>query len=203
MAYELTQAGLKEAVKDILFRPNFPENMLESSINGAQERIERVLRIPLMEKTLRGVCAASGDSLDVPADFIEAKNIFVNSIPLERVSPEQLSQAPMGGATSCFARKGDEFVFRPSLKAGDTYEVWYYAKQPTMSDTVPSNVWVTDCWEVMLFGTLTLAGELIAEDRVTQWETRYMQGINEVKQEGYDYDYHGSTLHVPSPMADY
>lgn len=204
MAYQATFAGLQQAVKDILYRPAFPQDMLESSIHTSQERLERKLRIPLMEKVVSETF--TGGDFPVPTDLIEVKNFVWDGYPSERVMPEDIQKALVsgnarasGGAPVCFARFGPNFIFAPVAQDGMSYELWYYARQPVLTAPATSNKWLADGWDAMLYGSLTAAGELIADDRVQQWETRYVQAASELKDEGYDLDYKGSVLHVPAP----
>lgn len=160
-------------------------------IRMAELRIYRMLRIRAMEMTLNSDIASDG-TLALPSDYIELKNAYVNTTPyieLERQTPEYIYKMfPYSGQTGVpmvIARLGENFIFAPYPDSTYTVIGIYYGYLPALSDSNPTNWFMTNAPELLLFGALCEAVPYLHEkdysDERVVWETKFQTILNDVK----------------------
>lgn len=76
-----------------------------------------------------------------------------------------------------FFDEQSEILVRPTPDQSYTYDIGFFAYSDLMT-TTPTNWWLTNAWELLLFGALIQAEPYIFNDpRMATWKAMYEEGI--------------------------
>tara|TARA_Y100000389_G_C17421368_1_gene496922 strand:- start:381 stop:980 length:600 start_codon:yes stop_codon:yes gene_type:complete len=193
-----TYSELQSSIADWLNRTDLT-SQIKDFITIAESRLERDLKSPLNEK-IANLSVSSESETTIPSDYVEAKDIFYKKVPLTRVSLGELYTYPdQSGTPTCFARKGEKFVFFPnitSVVSGDL-QINYYYTIPRLSDTNTSNVVFNYSPELYLYGALKEAALFLQQDP-SVWESKYEESFAILMRHVRQAETSGSTAIVES-----
>ncbi len=182
-----TFARLKRAVDSWLIRDDvavdgedFPEIMLI-----AESEISRDVRTIVQEK--RAVLTFDGRAQDLPADFLELRNPFIDSQArkFEYQTPQAFRESPSfatgrvgsfftieGGGGTAGDERAQILIAGPASPSTTLdLEVLYWARFPALINDDDTNWLLTNHFDVYLYATLRAACEYIQEDML---EDRYL-----------------------------
>jgi hypothetical protein len=179
---------------------------LDDYIDLAEARFQRELRLRAQEQ--RATALVSGPYLDLPADFLELRNIQLNGNPvrsLECVSPELIDRNYPQTATAepqVYAILGSEIQFAPVPDGDDEVEIDYWKKFDALSDDVTTNWLLTNAPDVYLWAVMAEATQATGDSSLWQeYETRLAAAIDKLKVFDRRASYSGATLRVrPRPQ---
>lgn len=150
----------------------------------AEAKISRVVRAAVMEKT--ATLTFTGRSEDLPADFLEARNPFVDDTVrrMDYLTPEALRRSSVwstgrvgqfytlegGGGTAPDDRMQMTIAAPASVSTPLSVDVYYYARFPALTAPTDTNWLITNHFDIYLYATLRAAAEFIQEDAL---EDRY------------------------------
>ncbi len=177
-------------------------DLLPSFLELTEERINRVLRV--LGMIVRSQETANAQFIDLPADFIELKNIQLNTTiarPLFYASMQQMDTIralhPEGGEPTHYTISGGQLELAP-VPAEDSetvIEMTYYAKVAALSVDVPTNWLITKAPSVYLWGMCYEASQYIDDAQMAaKYETRFNTAINELQAESDRAESSGSPL---------
>lgn len=165
----MTYSELKTQIAAWLHRGNLTAQ-IDTFIDLFEARANRNLRIPEMEK--RATSTPTGEYVALPSDFLELRNIQLNSTPpflLEYAPPQKIdAMALTTGKARYYTLVGDEFQFAPSA-AGSEIEISYFATIPALSDSNTSNFLLASDPDYYLMGCLYEACIFTRDDRANQY----------------------------------
>jgi hypothetical protein len=147
----------------------------------AQARINRQIRAQAME-TKTTSFSITGEYVNVPADFLEAKHFYIPGSPrrtLKREDAEAMDEYSSSDTPASFAVVGTQFRFAPAPSSTETATLIYYAKPATLAATTqetnslfPTNV------DLYLYATLLEAESFIQDDpRLAVWKSAYDEAV--------------------------
>ncbi len=185
-----TYAQLVSAVRDWLARSgdtaNLPDERVDEFIRMAEADIYAKLRVRQMEAT--AALNVNAQSVALPADFIEARRLFLVDDPriwLEYLSPPQFwreHSSQTTGRPRVYTVEATNVVFGPAPDATYSGSLVYYKRPATLSTEVAALF--TDFPELFLFGALVNAGAFIGEDeRLGTWRGFYAEALARAQQQ--------------------
>ena len=192
-----TLDGLKLSVADWLNREDL-SSVIPDFIELAENRIFHELRAPVNEKTIVLTLSSDGYAT-LPADFLEAKDVFWNYNPLSRVSLTQIHSYTerTGVAPAVFARETYRLRFYPvpTSEASDELRMIYYYDVGRLTSTATSNVVFAAAPELYLYATLSEAAQYLGSDG-SRWEGGYQNAMGRLMQHAKTAEYAGATATV-------
>ena len=197
-----TYAELQTAVANWLDRGDLTDRIVEF-IDLAEARINRNLRLRLMETTATGTLTAGTREYNLPTDYIQAREFHLTTdplVPLSYVTPELMTRT-WGGSTSgtphMFTIIGDKFRLGPAPSSADGYSMLYYKKIPALTPAATTNDMLTNNPDVYLYGCLLEAEPFLQNDeRVQLWATAYQQAVADLQVQDNKDRHSGSELRV-------
>jgi hypothetical protein len=195
-------AGLKASVANWLNRTDLSTEIVDF-IELAENRISHELRIPAMEKTILLNVSSEGYAV-LPSDFLEAKDIFWNYEPLDRITPAQLYRMVdrSGVAPEFYARETYRLKFypTPTVTASDEMRMIYYFDPGRLTDAAPTNVLLSTAPELFLFGALVQAAVFLGTDLAQKdaWEAEYQTALARLTKHAREAEFAGGTPMVQS-----
>lgn len=77
----------------------------------------------------------------------------------------------------------NEFLIRPTPDMVYTYDAAFYVYSPDLSADGDTNWWLTNAWEVLLYGALISAAAFLGDDaRIPIWQGLYEKAIKDVQE---------------------
>jgi hypothetical protein len=190
---------LRTLVKDWSNRTDISNSVIDSFINIAQDRANRILRLPILEGF--STITVTNNTLLLPSDYLEVKSLTVvvngKSIELERkdlafVTKQQNNQ----GIPKYFARKQSKFIIGPSSDVSSADLYYYYVADDLVNDT-DSNWFVEYGTDLLLYGALSeLALYTKNTEEALQYEAKFKATATDLIKMAEDADWSGSTISI-------
>lgn len=189
------------AIGDELNRDDLT-SVIPTWIKLTEARYNRKLRVRYMVK--RAIATLDNEYIAVPTDWLEAKNIQVNTsqgpIKLEYLTLEQADEykrsiGNKSGTPKYFSLVGDQFEIIPSPTTGAQVELAYYAKIPALTETNTTN-WLLNEWpDLYFYGALIHSAPYLKDDpRIEVWSAVTDRLLDEMEVSDQRSQYSGSVL---------
>lgn len=179
------------------------ESELDDYVDLAEARFQRELRLRAQEQ--RATATLDQAYLDLPADFLELRNIQLNAEPLgslDCVSPEIIDRSyPQGTAARprVYAILGSALQFAPPPDQEYQVEIDYWKRFDPLSDSTTTNWLLANAPDVYLFATLVEAAQATGDSALWQeYESRLAAALDKLKVFDRRASYSGATLRVRS-----
>ena len=200
MAFTYTLGSLKTMVKTILDRQDLTSDLLNFGIYTAFQRIQRVARLPSMEVSTTITQPAGRDWIPVFDNMLEVKHMQIQTGMLERKSLDYIAGLPAEeGTPKYFARSDEIWQLHPVPASEMEITVIYYAEFNQLLTDSQTNNTIIVAFDVLLYGALSVLGELYVDERVPKWEQRFQQETAELINQASEMEMAGSEIAVMAP----
>ena len=197
-----TYAELKTAVSNWLDRSDLTDRIPEF-ITLAEARIGRRLRVRGVEERATTPLVGSQEYYALPSDFLEARNVQINTNPVNVLTyrtPQQLDKEypySTTGTPACFSIIGSEIQLKPVPGSTDTMEISYFKKLAALSDSNTTNWTMTNAPDLLLYGALIEAEAYLVNDpRIQIWKGAFDESMKEWNTQDKKGRHSGSMLEV-------
>ena len=204
-----TYSELQTAVANWLDRDDLTDRIPEF-IALAEARMNRVLRIRLMEGKYTASTVAAQRNYALPASYIQMRNFQLNTspiTPLQYVTPEiydRLWGGSTGGTPQFYTIVAGEVQLGPLPASVLTMEMLFYKKISALSVTNTTEAMLTDNPDIYLYGSLLEAEPFIMNDeRVGLWAQGFQQAISDLQEQDNKDRHSGSALRVMNTSGYY
>lgn len=176
---------LKTAVGNWLNRSDLT-SFIPDFIAIGEHYINRDLRVRAMLARVTATTTANSAYLDLPTDFIEARNVQLNvtdKYPLSYMTPEVMDSkySSSTGEPKFYTILGDEIQFAPIPDSAYTVEIAYFKQFTAQSSDGDSNWLHTNAKDLLLYSALIAAEPYLKNDaRLGLWQTMYKSGIEQL-----------------------
>ncbi len=180
----MTLGEMKTQFVNLMNRQDLRANtaLVTTFITQAILRIQRELRVPMMEKTVNytipsNYVATTG--MAIPSDFLELIGMFVGGdaeFELQRTQATTVKQsAKYAGVPKFFTRLGANWIIGPAPSEGDVVVIQYYASFPVLASDAASNALSVVSWDAVVYAALAGACDYYNDERLKKFEDRYSQ----------------------------
>jgi hypothetical protein len=200
----MNKGELRTHFKQLLNRSDCTDALADTFISQSITRMERVLRIPPMEKTLTYTITSNTTELTIPTDFLEITGIYHGTTNMIRVSLAKFIELTQGGETGTpkyFCRQADKLTIYPYPTSG-TVTMNYYASFPVLVSDSDTNDLTLIASDMIAYGALTYAADYFLDERGPQFEGKFQQGLTEIQMQANDAETSG-TVQVMQPHSTY
>ena len=204
-----TYAELQTAVANWLDRDDLTDRIPEF-IALAEARMNRVLRIRLMEAKYTASTVAAQRNYALPASYIQMRNFQINTspiTPLQYVTPEiydRLWGGSTDGTPQFYTIVAGEVQLGPLPASVLTMEMLFYKKITALSGSNTTEAMLTDNPDIYLYGALMEAEPFIMNDeRVGLWAQGLQQAISDLQEQDNKDRHSGSALRVMNTSGYY
>lgn len=191
---------LKDSVANYLARTDLTAQ-IPDFIRLAELRMRRELRVRQMLKSVTTPTTAGDGTVELPTDFLEARDFIVSSnpvTPLTYFSPgafSRLSRTTDLGKPTDFTVLQSEFQLAPVPDTVYTLKLLYFASPDFLSDSNQSNVFLANMPDMLLYGALIEAEPYLMNDaRIGTWVAMYERASSSVDKAADRGEYSGAPL---------
>ena len=204
-----TYDELKTAVANWLDRDDLTDRIPEF-IALAEARMNRVLRLRMMESKYTASTVASQRNYNLPTGYVQMRNFQINTspiTPLQYVSPEiydRLWGGSTGGTPQFYTIIANEIQLGPIPGSVLTMEMLFYKKITALSASNTTEQMLTDNPDIYLYGALLEAEPFIMNDeRVPLWSQGFQQAVTDLQEQDNKDRHSGSALRVMNTSGYY
>lgn len=189
---------LKSHLADTLNRSDVTDTLKTRFIDQAIQRIQRQLRIPIMEKQQNYTISSTTTEITLPSDFMEIIDIYhanrvLSRVPMSRM--QDLKKNAESGNAEHFAREQNDLLLHPEPTDG-TVTLNYYGEFAAMSADSDENDLAQIAPDLIIYGALTYAADYYIDDRAQQFEQKFIQFMTEIQEQSNDQELNGGTMSV-------
>jgi hypothetical protein len=193
-------SGLKDTIADYLARSDL-NSSIPTFIRLAEVRLRRDLRIRQMLVVATANTTGGTSTVGLPTDFLEMRDIHLNTNPIASLSYEAPNafyantRSTQSGLPTTYTVLASELQFSPIPDAVYTAQMLYYAKPALLSDSNPSNVFLANCPDALLYAALGEAEPYLMNDaRLQVWASLYDRSIASISTSDQSSEYSGQPM---------
>lgn len=176
-------SDLKTTIAGYLARSDLT-SQIPDFIRLCEVRLRRDLRIRQMLKSVTTATVASDNTVELPSDFLEARDLVLvgNPVqPLNYLSPSLFNRnarAADAGKPLDYTILANDFQLAPIPDAVYTVKLLYYSAPVFLSDSNTSNAFLANCPDLLLYGSLIEAEPYLMNDpRMQTWMAMFSRGL--------------------------
>jgi hypothetical protein len=195
-------SGLKTSVANYLGRSDLTAQ-IPDFITLAEYRLQRNLRIRQMLKTATASTTGGDNTVGLPSDFLELRDIYIDARPrftLSYLSPSAFSRdarAAESGRPNFYTIRAAEFELAPIPDSNYSLVMLYFAKPDLLSDSNASNVFLANAPDALLYGALLEAEPYLYNDnRIAIWSNFYNSALESLNVSDESSEYSGVPLQM-------
>jgi hypothetical protein len=177
--------------------------MIPTFITLAETRLQRELRTRPMLKSATANMTGGDNTVGLPTDFLEMRDLFTQGnprMPVSYMSPSAFTRnarATESGRPVDYSVIGSEMNFAPIPDGNYVLEMLYYYKPEVLSSTNASNVFLSNYPDALLYGTLAQAEPYLMNDaRIATWAGLYDSAIDLIRTSDDSSEYNGVPLQM-------
>jgi hypothetical protein len=193
-------ADLVSTVESYLARSDLTA-VIPTFVMLAQQRMSRDLRTREMLKI--STTTATDSTVELPTDFLEMRELHFQGNPpitLEYESPDKFFRdllTTTSGLPYYYTIIGYEFQFAPAPDSAQVLQLLYYAEPAFVSSTVPSNLYLANYPDALLYATLAEAEPYLMNDqRIQVWASMYDRAIANIMNSDISKKFPNTALNV-------
>lgn len=203
-----TYGEVRTKFKARLRRRDCDDALADGFLQDAIRRIQRILRIPAMEKsavvTISAITYPNG--LPIPSDYLKLKDLTRtagNLIPrvLERRSLAQVLRVAAydtNGYSLYYARQGSQWALAPAPIAGEIIRIDYWAEFPPQAGVNDTMILSNIAEDLMIFGALSYGCDHFNDKRGDKFEQRFTQILSDTQAQADDDELSGDAVVAPA-----
>jgi len=197
-----TYAELQIAVANWLDREDLTDRIPEF-ITLAEARMNRMLRLRLMENKYTASTVAAQRNYALPTGYVQMRNFQINVTPvrpLQYVTPEVYDRI-WGGSSSgtpeVYTIIANEIQLGPKPDSIMTMEMLFYKRITALSGSNTTEQMLTENPDVYLYGALMEAEPFVMNDeRMGLWAQGFAQAVQALQEQDNKDRHSGSALRV-------
>lgn len=181
-----TYSDLKTTVANYLARSDLT-SQIPDFITLAENRLRRDLRTRKMLKLVSASMTANDNTLSLPADFLQMREMHIASTPVYAVNylnPSMFfrnARVTDTGVPREYTILDAEFQFAPIPDTNYSVRMLYYAAPTYLSDSNTSNVFLANYPDALIYGSLGEAEPyLMNDERLGTWAALYQRAVDSI-----------------------
>lgn len=191
---------LKTTIANYLARSDLT-TQIPDFIRLAEIRLQRDLRTRQMLVVATAATVSGDSTVGLPMDFLEMRDIHLNTTPATAISYLSPSAFYAGARTTDQGKPvnytvlGSELQLAPIPDTAYTLQMLYYAKPNALSDSVSSNTFLANYPDALLYAALGEAEPYLMNDaRLQTWAALYDRAINAISVSDQSSEYGGQSM---------
>jgi len=181
-----TYSELKSSIADFLNRSDLT-SVIETFIDLGEAQMNRDVRHWEMENRVDGVQDSGDKFMQFPRDWLETIRFQVKTTngvdtldltSVASISDKRQAANDEAGTPRFYAHVRGEFELFPTPDEETDFELLYYQRIPSLSDSNPSNWLLEYAPDIYLYGSLMHSAPYLQEDeRVAVWAQMYSAAV--------------------------
>jgi hypothetical protein len=193
-----TYSDLQTSIANYLARSDLTAQ-IPDFIRLTEIRLRRDVRIRQMLKL--SYTAMTGSTVGLPNDFLEMRNLYLETNPEQPLTYQTPSiftrdgKAQESGQPQNYTILSNEIQVSPAPNGTFNVYMLYYAAPAFLSDSNTSNVFMAQCPDLLLYGSLVEAEPYLMNDnRLGVWAGMFQRGLESLTTSDDRGEYSGAPI---------
>ena len=193
-------SSLKTTIASYLARSDL-DAVIPDFIQLAEIRLQRELRIRQMLSVAQASTTGGVSTVGLPSDFLEMRDIHVVANPIRSMSYEapnsfyRNTRSTESGVPNAYTVLASDMQLSPIPDSAYVLQMLYYVKPALLSSTNPSNVFLANAPDALLYGALGEAEPYLMNDaRLSVWAALYDRAVNSISLADQSGEYSGQPM---------
>lgn len=172
----------------LLNRSDLTNTLADTFIEQSIQRIQRVLRIPVMEATQNYTISTQTGSIVLPSDFLELIEIYHSSKSMIRLPHRKMLDYKINtvaGLPDYFTRVKADVLLYPEPSSG-VVSLHYYQSFPAMTQDSDETTLAKIASDLIIYGALGYAADYFLDERAAIYEQKFQQFLFEIQEQAND-----------------
>lgn len=181
-----TYSELKTTIADYLARSDLTTR-IPDFITLAENRLRRDIRTRKMLKLSTLAVTANDSTVAIPSDFLRLRDLYLATTPakaLQYLNPSLFvrnARITDTGVPQQYTILDTDFKFAPIPDTNYSAPLLYYGAPPYLSDANPSNVFLVNYPDALIYASLGEAEPyLMNDERLPTWAALYQRAIDAI-----------------------
>ena len=199
-------ADLQTSIAGYLARSDLT-SQIPDFIRLSELRLRRDLRIRQMLKSVTTATIAADNTVELPSDFLEVRDLFIvgNPVqPLTYYSPSAFNRNARTweiGKPRDYTVLANDFQLAPIPDTVYTVQMLYFAAPAFLSDTNTSNAFLANTPDALLYGALLEAEPYLMNDvRLNTWGSMFDRAMSSITRSDQQGQYSGVPLVIKTTL---
>tara|TARA_Y100000589_G_scaffold301119_1_gene311798 strand:- start:1122 stop:1751 length:630 start_codon:yes stop_codon:yes gene_type:complete len=196
----MNKGELRSHIKDVMNRTDLTDALTDTFIEQTLSRIQRLLRIPSMERTATQTVAGGYDGFVVPNNFLEIISIRSqgNQACTRMEYSDFVALSNVEGTPTKFSREPatNRFLLHPIPSSGTVLELKYYAEFTALTTDTSTNEISNIGEDLVTYGALSYAADYFIDERKQLFEGSFQNYLTEIKTQSIDEAFAGGNLSI-------
>ena len=196
----MNKGELRTHIKDVLNRSDLSDALTDTFIEHTLSRVQRLLRIPSMERTATQTVAGGYDGFVIPNDFLEIISIRSqgNQICTKMEYSDFVALPNVEGTPTRYTREPatNRLLLHPIPSSGTVLELKYYAEFTALTSDSSTNEISDIAEDLIVYGALSYAADYFIDERKTLFESSFQNYLTEIKTQSIDEAFAGANLSI-------
>ena len=195
-------ADLQTSIAGYLARSDLT-SQIPDFIRLSELRLRRDLRIRQMLKSVTTATVAADNTVELPSDFLEVRDLFIvgNPVqPLTYYSPSAFNRNARTwevGKPRDYTVLANDFQLAPIPDTVYTVQMLYFAAPAFLSNTNTTNVFLANTPDALLYGALLEAEPYLMNDvRLNTWGSMFDRAMSSITRSDQQGQYSGVPLAI-------
>jgi hypothetical protein len=205
MSFE-TYTELQTTIANYLARSDLT-TQIPDFIRLAELRLRRDLRIRQMLKSVTTVTVAGDETVELPSDFLEVRDLVIVGTPVQPLSyysPSAFNRNTRSwesGKPIDYTVLANDFQLSPVPDAVYTVKMFYFASPTFLSSSNASNAFLANTPDALLYGSLLEAAPYLMDDaRINTWGTMFDRAMASITRSDEQGQYSGVPLVIKTTL---
>ena len=193
-------SDLKTQIANYLGRSDLT-SQIPTFISLAEVRLGRDIRTRKMLKTSTATLSAGDPTVGLPPDFLSIRDVFIQGNPrtkINYITPSSFTsnaRADESGLPVFYTMRANELEFAPQPDTDYTVQMLYYFKPQALSSTTPSNEFLANYPDALLYASLLEAEPYLMNDqRMPVWANMYKNATERIDTTDQESEFSGVPL---------
>lgn len=184
----MNYGAAKAQFQALLNRRDITPSLVTNFMNSSLQRVQRVLRIPAMEKALIITVGSDFDGLTIPGEFLQLISLTANGTQLRQGSLDEVLKLQESGEGNprLFHRLLNKIIVGPNPSNGTQFRMDFIADfgefssdedEPTILEIAP---------DLVIYGALVFAANYYLDQRLSTFENTFQTLLMEYQAQAYD-----------------
>lgn len=176
-------------------------------IRLAETRLRRDLRIRQMLKSVTTSTVASDETVELPSDFLEIRDLVIVGNPVQPLNYSSPSAFNRNARTWEIGKPLDytilslDIQLAPVPDSAYTVKMLYFAAPEFLSSTNSSNAFLANTPDALLYGALLEASPYLMDDaRINTWGTMFDRAMASITRSDEQGQYSGVPLTIKTTL---
>lgn len=195
-----TYSDLQTTIATYLARSDLT-SIIPDFIRLAENRLSRDLRIRQMLTVATATTTGGDSTVGLPTDFLEMRDIHLDTNPvvtLTYMAPNNFygkARTKESGKPVNYTVLANEMQLAPIPDSEYTLQMLYYVNPEPLSVNNMTNVWLTYCFDALLYASLAEAEPYLMNDgRIQTWAALYERAIASISNADQGGEYSGQPM---------